>query len=235
MRGRSRLINRVCCETRVRDTAIDFPLQHQLGHPFCFQNLLSPPSSFSMNSSSPTSDSAARTSLLAKLLRVASRPDLGPVIALLIITALFGIADQMYGKGVFLSRLNLQYVSQNAAIVAVPALGMTIIIIAGGIDLSAGTAVALCSVVLAYGLENSLGWPATLAVTLLAGLGCGLLNGLLIVTTRIVPFIVTLGTMTIFVGLGSLITKELSLAPPTDTIPTWLRDLSSSRASDLGF
>lgn len=176
-----------------------------------------------------------RTPLGARILKMVTRPDLGPVIALLLITLTFGLADQFWGRGFFLTPGNFKLVIQNSATVAVPALGMTIIIIAGGIDLSAGCAIALCSVVLAYMLENDYGWKGAVVCTFLTGLLCGLVNGLIVVTTRIVPFIVTLGTMTIFVGVGSLITKELSLSPPNETIPHWLRDMSKMELSDLGF
>ena len=88
---------------------------------------------------------------------------LGPLIALGVVVLLFGVADhfQEYG-GKFLTHANFQRISVNTATVAVAALGMTFIIIAGGIDLSAGTALALSATVLAHGLKE--GYSPPLAI-----------------------------------------------------------------------
>ena len=71
---------------------------------------------------------------MVAVVRALTRPDLGPLVALLIVTAVFAIADQLWGRGFFATTINLKLILQTAAIVAVPALGMTVIIIAGGID-----------------------------------------------------------------------------------------------------
>lgn len=75
----------------------------------------------------------------------------GPFLALAAVVLFFAIADRwMNGeKATFLTSRNLTTISSQTSTVAVAALGMTIIIIAGGIDLSAGTAIALCATVLA--------------------------------------------------------------------------------------
>src|SRR5438552_2233449 len=81
---------------------------------------------------------------------------LGPFIALAAVVLLFSAADSwMNGeKATFLTGRNLTTVAAQTATVAVAALGMTVIIIAGGIDLSAGTAIALCATVLAWCLKE---------------------------------------------------------------------------------
>ncbi len=160
---------------------------------------------------------------------------LGPVFAMLFIVVLFAIADKTWGQDAFLSIRNTRAIMSSAALVAVPALGMTIIIIAAGIDLSAGTALTLCGTVLATFLKNSevsAGEPGftsmmliALLATMLTGCACGLVNGALISATKVVPFIVTLGTMTIFLGIGQIIAKESTVYAPQETIPGWLKYL----------
>lgn len=163
------------------------------------------------------------------------RSRFGPALALVAIVLLFGAADHLWGSGRFLSLRNTRVILSSASLIAVPALGMTMIIIAGGIDLSAGTALTLCGTVLATQLKNSTvaaGEPGftgvmltALAVTALTGCLCGLVNGALISATRVVPFIVTLGTMTIFLGVGQLIANESTVYAPKENIPAWLQYL----------
>jgi ribose/xylose/arabinose/galactoside ABC-type transport system permease subunit len=107
----------------------------------------------------------------------------------------------------FLTVSNLLNVMQQTAINAVLAVGMTFVIVSGGIDLSVGSIVAISGVVLASALHA--GWPAPLAILLglLVGAGCGLANGLLITRGRLPPFIATLGMMSIARG-GALVYTE---------------------------
>ena len=127
---------------------------------------------------------------------------LGPLLALLMVTLGFALADQVWGQGRFSELRNFRVVLVQAAPVAVAALGMTLIIISGGIDLSAGTASMLCATVLAAMLSNDYSITLAVSYALLTGAACGLVNGLLIGLLRIAPFIVTLGTMTIFLGVA---------------------------------
>jgi ribose/xylose/arabinose/galactoside ABC-type transport system permease subunit len=166
------------------------------------------------------------------MLKKIFRSQLGPLFALLFIVVLFASASWIWGGGFFVSAGNMRKIMGSAALIAVPALGMTIIIIAAGIDLSAGTALTLCGTVLALQLKNSSvsaadpGFAATMAIALLAmvftGCLCGLVNGTLISTTKVVPFIVTLGTMTIFLGIGQIIADESTVYPPRVNVPQWL-------------
>ena len=165
----------------------------------------------------------------------------GPAWALLVIIVLFSIADwqfgsgKLYGDGAFANIRNARVVMNSAALIAVPALGMTMIIIAGGIDLSAGTALTLSGTVIALAFRDYTlpadqgGATMWVFIALLGGLGigvlCGLLNGLIISITSMVPFIVTLGTMTIFLGLGQIIASESTVYPVRDNIPSWLNYL----------
>lgn len=164
---------------------------------------------------------------------------LGPFFALVAIVLLFWIADLIWGQGFFLSFRNLRVIMSSAALIAVPAFGMTIIIISGGIDLSAGTALTLCGTVLALMLKNAPSaapdglfaadaWPfvwwmiLALATMVLTGCLCGLVNGTLISATKVVPFIVTLGTMTIYLGVGQILANESTVYAPKENIPDWM-------------
>ncbi len=169
------------------------------------------------------------------MLKKIFRSQLGPLLALVFIVGLFTIADMVWGEGFFLSWYNTRVITNSAALIAVPAFGMTIIIIAAGIDLSAGTSLTLSGTVLALLLKQSdvgasdPGFASKMLVALLAMIGtgclCGLINGVLISATKVVPFIVTLGTMTIFLGVGQILASESTVYAPRENLPQWLDDL----------
>jgi ribose transport system permease protein len=169
------------------------------------------------------------------MLKKIFRSQFGPLFALLFIVVLFAGADKAWSEGFFLSAYNVRVMMSSAALIAVPAFGMTIIIISAGIDLSAGTALTLCGTVLALQLKHATvsaadpGFATTMALALLAmiltGCVCGLVNGALISATKVVPFIVTLGTMTIFLGIGQIIASESTVYAPKENIPLWLKYL----------
>ncbi len=148
----------------------------------------------------------------------------GPLVALLLVIAFFAIADAVQGGvGNFFSIGSVRLVGVQSVKVAIAALGMTLIIIAGGIDLSAGTAAALSGCVAAYALGQGLNIHAAIAAAVLSGALCGLLNGALISFLKLVPFIITLGTMTIFLGIGKTIAEDGgTIRPPTGSIPEWM-------------
>ena len=147
---------------------------------------------------------------------------LGPLVALFVIMLLFTVADSIWGEGYFMSARNLRVISSSAALIAVPAFGMTLIIISGGIDLSAGTALTLSGTALALSLKAGDPILNALMLMLLTGCLCGLANGVMISATKVVPFIVTLGTMTIFLGIGQIISGESTVYAPKENIPDWL-------------
>ena len=263
---------------------------------------------------------------------------LGPFVALLIIIAFFAVADWLSGGDTFFSVQNLRTVSRQTCVVAVAALGMTVIVISGGIDLSVGSAIALAATVLAWGIHNDVAllistgssfrsasmrladaqahaetatgderarWQAeamrwrdvlrgiverkltmaqstaeaaeqsesdpgeqrrrqadirrlqskldqlsdthaeikidnqwflgvhnhkatallALVLCVATGIVAGLINGALVSALKVVPFIVTLGTMTVFLGLGKLI-PEVPIRPEIAEIPAWIGRLT---------
>lgn len=141
----------------------------------------------------------------------------GALVGLVLVAAVFGVLVGPH----FFAPVNLELVARQTAIVSVAAIGMTMIIAAGGIDLSVGSMIALTTVVIALLLDRSVS-PALAA---LGGIGaaavCGLVNGILITRLRIVPFIVTLGTMLVVRGAAKGLAGERRIEAPA----TWLNDL----------
>jgi ribose transport system permease protein len=107
----------------------------------------------------------------------------------------------------FLTISNLLNIAEQATIIAIIAVGMTFVIITGGIDLSVGSVLAFAGVVMASVLHSGLRLPLALIVGLAAGLLCGLVNGLLITVGRLPPFIATLGMMSVARGAALMFTE----------------------------
>jgi fructose transport system permease protein len=124
-------------------------------------------------------------------------PALSPLIVLIAACIVFGIASSR-----FAAPENLSIVLQQAAIVGSLAVGQTLIILTAGIDLSIGAVVVLASLVMGK-LASGSGMPGFLAfiVGFLIAMAAGLLNGLLVTRIKLPPFIVTLGTLSIFTAL----------------------------------
>jgi ribose transport system permease protein len=107
----------------------------------------------------------------------------------------------------FLTISNLLNIAEQATIIAIIAVGMTFVIITGGIDLSVGSVLAFAGVVMASALHGGLPLPLALIVGIGAGLLCGLMNGLLITVGRLPPFIATLGMMSVARGAALMFTE----------------------------
>lgn len=183
-------------------------------------SLYDPPFKMPMNEGQNRSPSSR--GLLTGLSWLAGK--LGPLWALILVVLLFAGLDRWkHGKNArFLTLARLHSVSAQASPVAVAALGMTVIIIAGGIDLSAGSAIALSATMLAYCLREDSSPLLAVAVCLAVGCLAGLINGALIAGLRVVPFIVTLGTMMIYLGLAKLAANEVTIHLKLEQIPAWL-------------
>ena len=142
---------------------------------------------------------------------------LGPFLGLLFVFFLFAII----APESFSSYRNIETIARQTAIVGIAALGMTMVIISGGIDLSVGSIIALSTVVIAWLLQAGVN-PLLSAISgiIIAGL-CGVLNGFLITRLRVVPFIVTLGTLLLVRGAAKGIAGEQKIDAPL----TWLNEL----------
>ena len=162
----------------------------------------------------------------ASRLKAAWRGDSGVLLGLLLVALLFGF---LIGPQ-FFRPVNLELMAIQTVIVCVAALGMTMVIVSAGIDLSVGSIVALATVVTAVLLRR--GYDPALAA--LGALGasalCGLLNGLLITRLKVVPFIVTLGTMLLVRGAAKGIAEERRIEAPL----TWLNDLLRTARGESG-
>lgn len=232
-----------------------------------------------------------------------------PFLAVFLVILFFSVADWMNNgkKASFTSSRNLRTVAAQTATVAVAALGMTVIVIAGGIDLSVGMSIALCATVLAWCLKEEVAtraiglrplssvmspltdaktelesvtttldeliaknsdndradiekletqrdalsqkvadltvayrpaaiWTSivVLLITIACGVLCGFVNGALVSYLRLVPFIVTLGTMQLYLGLAKVLASETTVRPDTGTqVPYWFGDLLSVRPQAL--
>jgi ribose transport system permease protein len=156
-----------------------------------------------------------------------------PVVALMIVIAIFTLAGWITQRGRFFTMDNFCLVLCSSATVAVAALGMMLVIAVGGIDLSAGAILGLCTAMFAVALKYCGTWESAtwltlapylcLVLTLLVGMLCGALNGFLINTFRLTPFIVTLAAMAAYLGLALILSAEKTVSPPRELIPDWLR------------
>jgi fructose transport system permease protein len=148
-------------------------------------------------------------------------PVLGPLAVLILAIIAFSIVNTR-----FFAAANLSLVLLQVTVIATLALGQTLIILTAGIDLSAG-AIAVFSSILMAQLCFKAGLPAVLA--LLLGLACGTamgaLNGILVTRIKLPPFIVTLGTLTIFFSLNSVVSNsETVRGSDMPHLMTWTGD-----------
>lgn len=142
---------------------------------------------------------------------------LGPVLGLVAVCALFAALR----FDTFVTRDNFAIILQQTAVIGVAALGMTLVIVSGGIDLSVGSIIALATVVIALLIQQG----ASPLMAALGGVGvaaaCGAVSGLLITRLRLLPFVVTLGMMGALRGAAKGAAGEQPVYPDE----TWLNGL----------
>jgi ribose transport system permease protein len=132
------------------------------------------------------------------------------------------VLDPAETREFFLTYHNFKTIFTQTVIVAIGALGMTMIIVSGGIDLSVGSSIAFTSVVGALLIQQ--GWgplPALLAMIASGGL-IGLLNGAAIAALRLVPFIITLGTLGVMRGSAKWLGDNQTVNYDASPINTWM-------------
>jgi ribose transport system permease protein len=152
---------------------------------------------------------------------------IGPYLGLAFVALIFGfLVGPQFFRG-----SNLELIARQTAIVCTAALGMTMVIVAGGIDLSVGSVVALTTVVIALGLRADHDAALSAAAGIGAGALCGLISGFLITRLRVVPFIVTLGMMILIRGAAKGLAGERRLEAPG----SFLNDLLRSVEPGHGF
>jgi ribose transport system permease protein len=113
----------------------------------------------------------------------------------------------------FLTTNNLMGVFRSFSLIAIMAIGMMLVIITGGIDLSVGSVMGLSSLVTALAFQHGAGPVVAVIAGLVVGLAVGCFNGLLITWIQLPPFIATLGTLSIGRGLMYMITKGVPVTP----------------------
>lgn len=161
-----------------------------------------------------------------KLRRALNVPWVGPLLALIAVYVLFVILR----PDTFARAANLVTMARQTVVVGIATVGMTLVIVHGGIDLSVGSSVALTSVVVAKLLQNGHSpLTACLAGVLAAGV-CGALNGALIARAKMLPFIVTLGTMSALRGAAKGLANEQKIDAPAGGLDALLAPLPPSRA-----
>jgi ribose transport system permease protein len=143
----------------------------------------------------PVTGAAPRTKLLG---RVNVARDVLPLAALLALVVYFSVRAEA-----FLTAANLTLISGQAGILLLASLGATLVIVAGSVDLSVGSIALLTGAVLALLINAGIGNPVLVVLIAVAvGAAIGLLNGVVFAYGRVPSFIATLGTLSLFAGIG---------------------------------
>jgi len=144
-----------------------------------------------------------------------------PFLSLVVLCMAFGLSTDT-----FLTLRNLLNVIDQLTVLGIMALGMTAVIVIGGIDLSVGSVLALSMMVMGW-LANVMGLPMPLAIVaaLVVGALCGLGSGLLVTHANLPPFIATLAMMSIARGLANMVTDGTQIVGYVD----WFSALSIKR------
>ena len=148
---------------------------------------------------------------------------LGPFAGLGLVVLLFSLLE----PDSFLTAYNFQTIAAQTVIVGLGAIGMTWVIVSGGIDLSVGSVIALASVVTAVALKTGLSPGVAALAGVTTGAAVGAINGLLVTGLGVVPFIVTLGTMGIARGAAKYLADEQKV----DAAPGWLGNVMAKAPS----
>ncbi len=156
------------------------------------------------------------------------RKNLGAAAGLVAVVILFSVLLGATRGSTFADLGNLETIFRQTTIVAFAALGMTLVIVSGGIDLSVGAIIALATVVIAAGLRAGAPPAAAALAGIAAGVGCGALNGFLVTRLRMVPFIVTLGTMLVVRGIAKGLARDQKIDAPK----SWLNELLARLPAD---
>ncbi len=144
----------------------------------------------------------------------------GPFLGLVLVIGLFSLPPET--REFFLTYNNFKIILTQTVIVAIGALGMTMIIVSGGIDLSVGSNIAFTSVVGALLIQTGWGPLPVLGAVVLAGGLIGLLNGALIAGLRVTPFIITLGMLGVVRGAAKWMGDNQTVNYDDSPINGWM-------------
>jgi ribose/xylose/arabinose/galactoside ABC-type transport system permease subunit len=156
-----------------------------------------------------------RISRIGRRLPLPGEREGGLLITLGVLSALIAFGSH----GAFWTPVNMDNLLVSAAITAIPAIGMTVVILTGGIDVSIGSMLGLVAAIGGLAFEANWSLPAVVPIFCLAGAGLGLLNAMLIIPGRVPPVIATLGTLSIFRMLVFLVlgSNWITAIPPSLT------------------
>ena len=128
--------------------------------------------------------------------------EMGPFIGLVILFIVLAVLNND-----FINPANIKNLLRQVSINALIAFGMTFVILTGGIDLSVGSILALSSAFMASAITNGMNPEVAVLLSVVAGVGLGLVNGIIIAYGKVVPFIATLATMTVYRGATLVFTN----------------------------
>ncbi len=121
----------------------------------------------------------------------------------------------------FFTERNLFNILDQSVVLGIVAVGMTLVILTGGIDLSVGSVAGFCGIILAILLKEALPIPVAIVLAVACGAFIGLLSGILIAVFGLAPFVVTLGVMAIARSLAYIVSGQRSLSG----LPMGLQDI----------
>ena len=182
------------------------------------------------DSVSARSGSEPRTPVAPKVNwgRIFGLREMGVYYALVALVFIIAVLTAYLGRSHYLSVLNLTNIVYQSSLVAIMAVAMTVVLISGNFDLSVASVAALAGVLLVGNADVIGFWPAA-ALALAAGVGLGLLNGVIVEFVGINAFIVTLGTMTAIRGLVLVYTDGRSLSATSDGVIASMKAFESGR------
>lgn len=158
-----------------------------------------------------TPDSSKGKSAVQRILSGSVGRNLGLVAALLVLI----IVGAVTAPDTFLTVSNTLTILRQASIIGVVSIGMTLVIISGGIDLSVGSVIGLASVVATLAavqdLADQIHWVLMILLALLVGLGAGLINGIIIAYGKVVAFMATLAMLVAARGLAEILAERRTL------------------------
>jgi ribose transport system permease protein len=145
---------------------------------------------------------------------------LSPVLSLAVVVGAFAIL----APDAPITMDTVRTVALQTVIVGTAALGMTLVIISGGVDLSVGSAAALAGVAAALAMRSGIPALGAVGIAVATGAACGLYNGLLVTVLRLPPFIATLGTLGFFRGVAKWLASSGAVRVRREGGIGWLGD-----------
>jgi ribose/xylose/arabinose/galactoside ABC-type transport system permease subunit len=159
--------------------------------------------------------------------RLATTPEslraLGPIVAVIIILGIYGSVSSPH----FLTATNVQILSGQSAVLGILAVGAMLLLVGGQLDLSVGSGVSMLSVIGARMLTSGSSEATVVVVIIVVGIAVGTITGILVATTRVQPFILTLGLLGVLYAIALILSGE-------QAVPIGLQFSSLSLKNVLG-